>query len=82
MRMKLIVVGLLITTAAVITAACSGSAPGQTPSPSAQTPAATPPAGNMKEIGKKEAGGYVITLSGDTGFEPQRRSLRPFGEAQ
>jgi len=66
MRMKFIVVGLLIATA-VITAACSGSAPPtQAPSPSPQAPAATP-AGNMKEIGKKEAAGYVITLSSDTG---------------
>jgi len=65
MRMKLIVVGLLITTAA-ITDACSGSEPSsQAPAPSA--PVATPPAGNMKEIGKKDAGGYVITLSSDTG---------------
>ena len=63
--MKFVVVGMLITIA-VITAACSGSEqPGQAPSPSAQTPAATP--GNMKEIGKKEAAGYVITLSSESG---------------
>ena len=63
--MKFVVVGMLITIA-VITAACSGpEQPGQAPSPSAQTPAATP--GNMKEIGKKEASGYVITLSSESG---------------
>ena len=66
MRMKFIVVGLLIATA-VITAACSNST-SQAPSPSAQTPAAVPPAtSNLKEIGKKEAAGYVITLSSDSG---------------
>ncbi len=65
--MKFVVVGMLITIA-VITAACSGSeSPSQAPSPSAQTPAATPPPGNMKEIGKKEAAGYVITLSSESG---------------
>jgi len=66
-RMKFVVVGMPITIA-VITAACSGSeSPSQAPSPSAQTPAATPPPGNMKEIGKKEAAGYVITLSSESG---------------
>ena len=65
--MKFVVVGMPITIA-VITAACSGSeSPSQAPSPSAQTPAATPPPGNMKEIGKKEAAGYVITLSSESG---------------
>ncbi len=68
MHTKFIVIGLLIAIV-VITAACSSSEPtGQAPSPSAQVPAATPPAtSSLKEIGKKEAAGYVITLSSDTG---------------
>jgi hypothetical protein len=61
--MKSIVLALSVT-AMLMSSACSSSEPvNQTP------PAATPTAAasNVKEIGKKEAAGYVITLSGETG---------------
>ncbi len=50
--MKTLFLGMLITTA-VMASACNNAQP--------------PAAGNLKEIGKKEAGGYVITLSSETG---------------
>jgi hypothetical protein len=64
--MKSIVLALFVT-AVLTTSACSSSEPAnQAPSASTPAPTAQPPS-NVKEIAKKEAAGYVITLSGETG---------------